>query len=110
MEKKFNVPLDRDHSLIMKVDLFGDEDEIDLDKLLKIDSSNIPMEIVTLPVVLNKIGFLLADAENALNVAKLESEIEEAHLADTFRNQPLAKEEKAPSNEKVREHIAKHPN
>ena len=40
------------------------EDGIDIDNLLKIDYSNLIGEIITFPIIVNKFGLLLADAES----------------------------------------------
>lgn len=109
MEKRFTIPLDRDHSLTMKLQMFDEDDEVNLDKMLTIDTANIHAEIATIPVLLNRFGFLLADANNAAETAKLQMDITEAQLADAFRNKALDSGEKQPSNEKVGEHVTKNP-
>lgn len=46
-------------------------DEVMVDRILFIDYSNIYAEIATLPVLMNKIGFLLSECENEVRLAEL---------------------------------------
>jgi hypothetical protein len=69
-----------------------DEEIIDADKLTKIDMNNLIAEIVTTPVILNRMGNVLATVENEVKMLKLEFEVWEAKekevckvkLADEF--------------------------
>lgn len=61
------------------------DDDIQLDDLLKIDYSNLIGEMVTFPVVLNKFGLLLADAESAVSEAKLTLDVFEAKTKEKLR-------------------------
>jgi hypothetical protein len=51
------------------------EKEIDIDRLLQIDYQRLPAEMITFPVILNKLGFLLADASNKVKECELDLEI-----------------------------------
>ena len=61
--------------------------DIDVDTLLQIDYKRLPAEMVTFPVILNKLGLLLAEANNKVKEADLDLEIfiakknEEARLS-----------------------------
>lgn len=61
------------------------EDEIDVDELMTIHYENLVGEIITFPVVVNRLGLLLADAERALAETKLNCEIMEAKVREEIR-------------------------
>lgn len=63
------------------------DEKVDLDNLLKIDYSNLMGEIITFPIIVNRFGLLLADAESAVAEAKLTLEIYEAKAKERFRVQ-----------------------
>lgn len=68
--------------------LFDDFDEdMDIDSLLKIDYSNIIGELVTFPVIVNRFGILLAEAESKVAEAKLNLEVFEAKTKERLRNE-----------------------
>jgi hypothetical protein len=60
-------------------------EDIDLDSLFKIDISNMFAEIITFPVILNKLGIMLADADNLVAECKLNLEIYEAKRKESIR-------------------------
>lgn len=62
------------------------DEEIEIDSLLKIDYSNLIGEIVTFPVIVNKLGWLLADIEKEVSEKKLNLEVFEAKLKEKVRN------------------------
>ena len=51
----------KDKTYFLKFDDF--DENVDVDSLLKIDYGNLLGELVTFPVVVNRFGVLLADAE-----------------------------------------------
>ena len=61
------------------------DEKVDLDSLLKIDYSNLMGEIITFPIIVNRFGLLLADAESAVAEARLTLEIYEAKAKERFR-------------------------
>lgn len=63
------------------------DEKVDLDSLLKIDYSNLMGEIITFPIIVNRFGLLLADAESAVAEAKLTLEIYEAKAKERIRVQ-----------------------
>lgn len=75
-----------DKQLFLNVNLFEDEEEIDIDKILKIDILNLTAEILTFPVVLNKLGILLADKQNELKEKELSYRIWRAKKQEEVRN------------------------
>ena len=69
----------------LRIEVFDEDEVTDIDSLLKIDYSNLIAELVTFPVVVNKLGIMLADAETAVSEAKLNKEIYEAKLKEKLR-------------------------
>lgn len=61
------------------------DDEIELEDLLKIDYSNILGEMITFPIVVAKLGNMLADAESKVNEKKLNLDVQEAKLKEEYR-------------------------
>ena len=58
---------------------------IDVEDILKIDYSNIVGEILTFPVVLNRIGILKADADNDVRECKFKLEVYTASSSEVYR-------------------------
>lgn len=66
--------------------LFDDFDEdMDIDSLLKIDYSNLIGELITFPVIVNRFGKLLAEAESQVSERKLSLEVFEAKAKERLR-------------------------
>lgn len=63
------------------------EDDLDLDKLLKIDYSNLMAEILTFPVVVNRLGLLAAQMDNEVKQSKLNLEVFEAKQKARIREE-----------------------
>lgn len=61
------------------------EDEIDVDTLLQINHQRLAAEMITFPVILNRLGFLLSDANNKVKEASLDLEISTAKKAEEIR-------------------------
>ena len=61
------------------------DDDVDIDELLKIDYSNLLGEIVTFPVIVNRFGMMLAEAESKLSETKLNMEVLEAKTKERLR-------------------------
>lgn len=96
MEKKLIKIGDKSYALIF--DKF--DDDMNIDDLLKIDYSNIIGEMVSFPVIVNRFGQLLAEAESQVAEAKLNLDVFEAKMKERLRIQ-LAEENngKAPTVE-----------
>lgn len=75
------------------------KDEVDLDQLLKIDYGNLMAELITFPVILNKLGILNAQMENQLREAKLNFKIREAKLSKQVRAELSTEKAKPTINE-----------
>lgn len=81
MQKKLITVGDTTYKL-----LFDDFDEdMDIDSLLKIDYSNIIGELITFPVIVNRFGILLAEAESKVSETKLNLEVFEAKTKEKLR-------------------------
>lgn len=109
MQKKITIPISAEHTLLLKIAIFDDEEEVDLDRLLRVDLTNIPMEIATFSSVLAKISALLADVNYNVSIAKLDIETLESQLAEKYRSEYFEAEGKQLSNEKTSESIARNP-
>lgn len=65
--------------------------ELDMDRITKIDYSNLYGEAVTVDALMNRIGIIQAEAEYVYNRAVLDAEIYEANLKKTWRIESLTK-------------------
>lgn len=63
------------------------EEEMDIDKLLKIDYSNILAEILTFPVIVNRFGLMAAEMDNIVQETKLNLAIFEAKTKEQIREE-----------------------
>lgn len=63
------------------------DEDVDVESLLRIDNSNLIGELSTWPVIVNRFGILLADAEKKVSETKLNLEILEAKTKDSIRMQ-----------------------
>jgi len=81
MEKKLIQVGDKSYKLLF--DNF--DEEMEVDSLLKIDYSNLIGELITFPVIVNRFGNLLAEAESQVSEAKLNLEIFEAKTKEKLR-------------------------
>jgi hypothetical protein len=63
--------------------------------VVKIDYANILGEIITFPVVFNRIANMRAETENQMALAKLEFDVHEARLYKTHKDKLVAVEGKA---------------
>lgn len=61
------------------------DEDVDIDSLLKIDYSNLIGELVTFPVILNRFGILLAEAESQVAETKLNMDVYEAKTKEKLR-------------------------
>ena len=73
----------QNHIVSLKVQTF--DGEIDIEDILKIDFTGIRNEIVTFPVIMNRLGLLRADQEEVTSRSKLDFEIYEAQLTEEKR-------------------------
>lgn len=96
MEKKIITIGEKTYKLLF--DSF--DEDMDIDSLLKIDYSNLIGELVTFPVIVNRFGQLLAEAESQVAEAKLNLEVFEAKTKERLRAELAAENNgKAPTVE-----------
>lgn len=81
----------------LKIETF--DEEVDIDDLLKIDYSNIVGEMVTFPVIVNRVGIMLAEAESSVSEKKLNLEVFEAKTKERLRTELAETNGKAPTVE-----------
>lgn len=60
--------------------------DIDTDEITNIDYSNIVGELLTFPVIMNRVGLLRAEMQDLYSKKKLETRITEAQLGKYYRN------------------------
>lgn len=109
MTKKVTIPLSGTKSLVMRFKEFEDEEEVDIDQLLKTDVANVSLEVITMPIILNRFGLMMADCNFNVNSAKLKYETYESRKAKEFRDEYYDTYKKSMSNEKVAEAVATDP-
>lgn len=85
----------KEQTYFLKFDEF--DESIDVDSLLKIDYSNLIGELITFPVIVNRFGVLLADAENEVSEAKLNLDVFEAKTKERLRVKLTEENGKAPT-------------
>lgn len=73
----------RDKMVVLKALPF--DTDIDIDEILKIDHHNYLGEILTFPVLLNRIANLKAEQQNIVSEAKNDVEIFEAQLTEEYQ-------------------------
>jgi hypothetical protein len=83
----------------LKIGIF--DTDVDTDDLLKIDYSNIMGEILTFPVLLNRIGSLRAEAMDMVANAKMDFAIFEAQLKEEKRRNGVKTQTDAKGVEKA---------
>lgn len=64
-----------DKKLIATTGLFDDIDDFNIDRILSIDYRNLIKEVLTFPVILNRLGFLVVQSENEVREAELDLRI-----------------------------------
>jgi hypothetical protein len=62
-----------------------DEEDVDIESLLKIDYSNLIGEMITFPIWVNRFGNMLAEAESSVSESKLNLNVHEAKLKEKYR-------------------------
>lgn len=78
--------------------------EVDVDDILRIDYSNIMGEILTFPLMFNRIANLKAEQESIVSEAKMDMEIFEAQLREQYRKS-FVEEGKKPTIDSVNDAV-----
>lgn len=73
----------KDRIVTLRIERF--DTDVDMDDILKIDYSNILGEVLTFPVLINRIGILRAEAEEIMDKKKFELEILWSELSEIYR-------------------------
>ena len=105
MDKKIVKIGDKTYTLLIK----AFDDEVEVDDLLQIDYSNLIGELVTFPVIVNRIGIMLAEAESAVSEKKLNLEVFEAKMKERLRTQLAEINGKAPTVEALNNAVLQEP-
>ena len=105
MDKKIIKIGDRTYTMVIK----PFDDEVDIDELLRINYSNLIGEIVTFPVVVNRIGIMLAEAESAVSEKKLNLDVFEAKTKERLRTEITEVNGKAPTVEALNNAVLQEP-
>lgn len=79
--------------------------DTDLEQLLKIDYTNVVGELITFPVVFNRIALLRAEMSNAVNEAKLALDIYVSRMNKYYRKNLKGKTSRGPSKEEVEDAV-----
>lgn len=88
------IVIDRGGSKIITLIIQPFDTDINIDDLLRIDYNNIMGEILTFPLIFNRIANLKADMEELVAKSKLDLDIFEAQLQEEHRKKLLAASEK----------------
>jgi len=78
------------------------EEEIQLEKLLRIDVANLAAELVTIPIILNHFGIMLADVTNMYNESKLSVNTHEAKCRERIITEHIDEKKKKPTVEDLK--------
>lgn len=105
MDKKIVKIGDKTYTLLIK----AFDDDVEVDDLLQIDYSNLIGELVTFPVIVNRIGIMLAEAESAVSEKKLNLEVFEAKMKERLRIQLAEMNGKAPTVEALNNAVLQEP-
>lgn len=103
--EKIQIPLKTKIAVLTIQPFTGD---IDVESLVQIDYANILGEILTFPVIFNRIANLRAEAQNMLNRSKFDLEMFEAQMYEEHRNKLVAGEKK-PSIKEIEMAILRDP-
>lgn len=79
--------------------------DVDLDAVTQIDYSNLYGEIVTISSLMNRVGLLRADVQNAYDEFKLEVSIFESQTRKRFIREALAMGNKKPSEQSLEDDL-----
>lgn len=81
-------------SRVVVLNVLPFDTDVDTDELLRIDYANILGEILTFPLVFNRIANLRAEMANIIAESKLDLEVYEAQLTEEYQKQLSAKTDK----------------
>ena len=93
------IPLN-DKIVILTLQEF--DTDINTEEILQIDYSNILGEVLTFPVILNRIGILRAELENRLSDLEFDLKVYGAKLGEMFRKNKSKTETDSGGNKKIK--------
>lgn len=105
-EEKVVIELKNGKMAVLVIQPFNTE--LEVDDILRIDYSNIMGEILTFPLMFNRVANFKAEMENAVSEAKLDVEVFEAQLFEEYKKSLVAKEEK-PTEANIKAAIQRDP-
>ena len=79
--------------------------ETDLEQLLKIDYSNVVGELITFPVVFNRLAIMRAEMTNAVNEAKFNLDVYTSQMNKYYRKQMKGQTSRGPSKEVIEDAV-----
>jgi hypothetical protein len=79
------------------------------DEVLKIDYTNIFGEIITIPVLVNRIGLIVAEMRHYTKDVKIKLDLKEAEVRKLFRNKKSTDGSKNPTVQETEDHITMDP-
>jgi hypothetical protein len=98
--EKLKVKYDGIKEINIKVNMWDEDEEIDLDSLLRIDYAQILGELSSFSVFLNRLGILLAEAENTVREKTLDFKVYRSKLNERLRNELIDSKQKI-TNDKI---------
>ena len=95
---------------ILNINFKGLPDDFDVDRIIRVDYNNIEAEIITTPLVMNSIGFVLAETANEVRLAELDLKKQKAIMAESARDEIREEKNGKPAtNDEVLEYIRRQP-
>jgi hypothetical protein len=109
MEDRIVMPLGKNKMAVLVVEAF--DGDVDIERILKIDYANLLGEILTFPVVFNRIANMKAEMGNIVAENKLDLDIFEAQLYEEHRGRLAASSDKTkgPSIKDVESSVMRDP-
>lgn len=95
-QERISIDLGNDKMAVLIVQPF--DGDIDVESIVKIDYSNLLGEVLTFPVIFNRIANMRAEITNIVAVAKVKLEVFEAQLYEEHKKKLFAAGEKATEN------------
>jgi len=93
-DEREQIVLDRPNGKMVILTLQEFNPEMEVDEILRIDYGNIMGELLTFPVLFNRIANLQAEMASVVAEAKLDTDIFEAQLMEEYRKKLAAGSEK----------------
>lgn len=88
MDEKFVIRITEEKSVVLNFKNF--DEVVDIDRILQINYSKLETEMVVFPLILNRLGHLLAKAENDLRIETINMEVWENQQKEDSREDLIA--------------------